>query len=510
MKKILVYFLIMSMLLAMTVGCGQTEQPIDPTAVLQHLLNDVAYDSELINTGDLASIYFADLPADATVSLFVSDSGYFPDEVALISVTSESSVDSAKNSINNHLSQVRNQFLNYLPEQVGKIDKAITWQSGNHIFVVITNDTKTANDIFSRAHELVAEGTLPAAEAPTTAPTTAATEPTETEPIETTPPTTIPPETEPQEEPTIISKSGTYFIYPNGVVKVDNAAYEPYGFVPASASKYVEQVNKVADELKGITNVYCLPIPTAIAVTFPDDIAERYRFMPDQAADLDIIISQMNENVTPINCLPTLRMHRDEYLYYRTDYHWNGPAAYYAYETFCKVKGFTPYTMEQRRVAYFDNFLGALWSLKADFDTALSATPDTVIAYYPYSENATMFFANNSGKRTDYDIICDVSKRGSGDKYLCYAAADQPYAEFHNPDVTDGSSLILVKESYGNVLLSYLVDHYSVIYEIDYRYWRGNIIDLAKEVGATDLMFANNMTMISSSGLIGMLSRVIN
>jgi hypothetical protein len=66
----------------------------------------------------------------------------------------------------------------------------------------------------------------------------------------------------------------------------------------------------------------------------------------------------------------------------------------------------------------------------------------------------------------------------------------------------------LVKESYGNVLLSYLVDHYSTIYEIDYRYWKGSIVEFAKQVGATDLLFANNMAMISGGVLVGMLSSI--
>jgi hypothetical protein len=54
--------------------------------------------------------------------------------------------------------------------------------------------------------------------------------------------------------------------------------------------------------------------------------------------------------------------------------------------------------------------------------------------------------------------------------------------------------------------MSYLVDHYSTVYELDYRYWEGGIAAFAKQVGATDVIFANNLTMISSVYLVGMLS----
>ena len=501
MKKILTLFLVATMLLSM-LGCAAEENPIDPNAVYQHLLSNVAYDAPLTDAGDLAALYFSNLPAGTTVKLSISSSGYYPDEVAMFSVGSSTDVDLVKQSIQNHISQVRTQFQNYLPEEVVTIDNAIIWENQLTVILVITTDTSTAKSLLERAHELVYDATATTAES-TSAPTTA---PQETTVPPTTKPT-VPPTTEPQ-IPVLQSQSGVYSVYSNGVVKVDNCAFEPYGYDSYVSGTYAGEVSEVADKLAGITNVYCLPIPTAISVTLPDDIIAIYPRYHNQGAEIEDIFSKMSENVHGVNCYDALMLHRDENMYYRTDYQWNGPAAYYAYEEFCKAKGFTPYTMEQREVVYFDNFLGLLYSNSSGYDPALGATPDTVIAYYPYSKNATMFYIDTAGNKYDYPIIADVSNWKAGGKYLCYAAADQPYAEFHNPDVTDGSSLVLVKESYGNVLLSYLVDHYSVIYEIDYRYWKGSIVDFAKQVGATDLLFANNMAMISGGVLVGMLSSI--
>lgn len=92
-------------------------------------------------------------------------------------------------------------------------------------------------------------------------------------------------------------------------------------------------------------------------------------------------------------------------------------------------------------------------------------------------------------------------------QHLC--GSDNPITEFTNPDVADGSVLIVVKESFGNALLPYLVDHYSKIYEIDYRYWKGDLVSFAEEVGADDLLFANNIMMTSTSLLVGNLSKII-
>lgn len=512
MIKILARVLAVFMLLTCLVSC-KTECPaINPEAVLQHLLTDISYDSALSNVGDMARVYFSGLPQNVAVTLYISESGYIPDEVAMFHVDKESDLSATRAAIQKHLDQLHIQFRNYIPEEIPKIESAVTWESGKTIFLVITSDTRSVNDLFKRAHTftVAADSTLPATSpAPSnrqeTTPSTTAPPPTEaTEPTQ-----PIPPAPVIENVPVLTSASGTYSESNYGIVYVDNAAYEPYGYDPYVSGMYIQMVSSVADSLSGMVNVYCMPIPTAISVVLPDDICEIYPRYQDQGAQINEIFSKASGNVTGVNCYDNLMLHRDEYLYFRTDYHWNGPAAYYAYEKFCEARGFTPYTMEERKVTYFDNFLGAFYSPGTQQAPILSAEPDTVLAYHPVSDSVSMFFQDTNGNTYPYPIIQDVSAWDSSSKYLTFAAGDQPYTEFHNPDVPDGTSLILVKESYGNVLPAFLIDHYSTIYEIDYRYWEGDLVQFAMDVSATDILFANNMTMISAGLLVGMLSNII-
>ena len=512
MRRIITLILTCLMVFSIFAGCAQEATGIDAAAVLQHLLADIKFDESLTDTGDIASVYFTGLPAGATVKLYISSTGYHADEVALITLTDEKDTDAAKASINSHLEQIRNQFHSYIPEELPKIDSAVIWQSGVYIYVVIAPDANAVNALFSKAHTLTTIAPQQSTQTPTTVPVT--TVPSTTAPVETEPATTEPPETVPPTEPeptipTLTSKSGTYTIYASGTVRVDNAAFEAYRYYPDPASSYADLISTTADALAGEVNVYCLPIPTAASITLPDDIRPQYALACDQNADILDIFSQMSENVIGVNCHPKLMQHRDEYLYFRTDYHWNGPAAYYAYETFCEVKGIKPYTMAEREVSYFEGFLGFLYFAHCGSDPNMGATPDTVIAYHPVSKSATMFYQDTAGNKHDYPIIQDVTYWDAGNKYLCFAAADNPYTEFTNPEVTDDSVLVVVKESFGNVLMSYLVDHYSKVYEIDYRYWRGDITEFCREVGATDLLFANNMIMISAGVMVGTLASII-
>lgn len=319
-------------------------------------------------------------------------------------------------------------------------------------------------------------------------------------------PTTAPEQT--HDYPELKSKNGTFNTYSSGAIRVDNAAFSVCGTLSDSVtSKYAALVSEVADSLNGKTKVYSLIIPTSYGVTLPDDIKTQIANYADQGENIAKVFSKMSENVTPVYCYDDLMTHRDEYLYFRTDHHWNGKGAYYAYAAFCRTKGIEPYTLEEREKKEFDGFLGTMYQNNGKDKKLLPA--DTVEAFLPVSANATMKFTNTEGTTYDWPIVKDVSEWSSGAKYNTFAGSDNPITEFTNPDVADGSVLIVVKESFGNALLPYLVDHYSKIYEIDYRYWKGDLVSFAEEVGADDLLFANNIMMTSTSLLVGNLSKII-
>lgn len=533
-KTVVLIFVLCAMLMT---ACGNQEPektPVEVDAVdlFRALRQQVQFDTPIADTGESGANFFPDLPEYALVTMY-SGSGYYADELTWITVATEADVEQALDSVQTHLKQVHEQFLSYIPDEVDKIDNAQIWNQGVHIIVCVSNDYKNAKAIMADPAAAIAkltDATEPVETDALTEPTVESTEPPTEEPTEA--PTELPTEektTEPPEEtkaitgttggikctgvredgyPLLTSTSGSYHSYSAACI-VDNMAFEfcyPSG---SSVSRYAELVSSVAQALEGETAVYDLIIPTAIGVVFPDDVVDQLSSYVPQGEKIEEIFGQMDESVIQVNCFDNLMKHRDEYLYFRTDWHWNGPGAYYAYETFCQVKGITPYTMQEREISEFEGYLGALYQNTCDKDQALADTPDTVIACHPYSPNAYMYFTDSKGNRYSWNIITDVSNRSADAKYYTYAAADQPLAEFYNPDVTDGSVAIVVKESYGNVLMSYLVDHYSTIYEIDYRYWTGDLVEFAREKGADDIIFANNLTAIGSDYLVGLLDKII-
>jgi len=88
-------------------------------------------------------------------------------------------------------------------------------------------------------------------------------------------------------------------------------------------------------------------------------------------------------------------------------------------------------------------------------------------------------------------------------------SGDNPIVEITNNEITDGSACIVVKESFGNCFVPFLVDHYNKIYVIDYRYWEGSISNLVTETGATDVLCVNNLSMVRNKYLVGQFKGVV-
>lgn len=293
------------------------------------------------------------------------------------------------------------------------------------------------------------------------------------------------------------------------MVQVGDTGYEYYNFVEDTANDYITMVSKAGEELKGNATLYDMVIPTSMDIMLPESYIEEHGInsQDQRKAIEDYIypsINAMNPDVKTVSIFDALRLHSNEYIYFRTDHHWTQLGAYYAYEQFCKVKGFEPTPLSQFDKKSYEGFLGSFYSDSQS--DAMASNPDTVEAYVPKA-NATLYAQQQQGDDlVDWPVIQDGSDYSSENLYLIFIAGDQPYEEITNQDLTDGSSCVVVKESFGNAFVPYLVNHYQTIYVVDYRYYDGNIADLAKEKGAKDVIMLNNISMTRNADLVESIS----
>jgi hypothetical protein len=208
----------------------------------------------------------------------------------------------------------------------------------------------------------------------------------------------------------------------------------------------------------------------------------------------------MNDGVKTVDVYSALMNHRSEYIYFRTDHHWTATGAYYAYEAYCKQAGITPTPLDSYEKLSFNGFLGTLYS-KTGQPSAMKGNADTVEAYVPKGTNDEYVYDDNGGDRTLYrgGVVrrnTDEFYAAASSKYNCFLMGDQPLIEIHNENIAadrKGTTVLLVKESFGNAFAPFLVDSYEYVFVVDYRYYNGTLSQLVSEKGVDDVIFLNNI-----------------
>ena len=296
-----------------------------------------------------------------------------------------------------------------------------------------------------------------------------------------------------------------------------DTAYEMYYQNKANSGRYSALINSAAEKLNGKAKVYTVVVPLAYA--FNDKVLQKTDASDPKAAIDGMYGNITHKNAVKVDAYGALAAHKDEYLYFRTDHHWTARGAYYAYTAYAQSAGLSAHPLSYYETLEFEGFLGTLYShTKAP---ALQKNPDTVEAFVPKGSN-NLYVHTADGERQKFTggvVRKDTDKfyPAAASKYNCFLTSDNPlgteqsyYCSIENPNITDGSAVVLVKESFGNCFAPFLVDHYQYVYIIDYRYFDGDLTAFVTEKGARDVIFLNNITATSAAPRIEEMEKLVN
>ncbi len=277
------------------------------------------------------------------------------------------------------------------------------------------------------------------------------------------------------------------------IVVAGDSAYEYYGYSEECAIGFVSCVNKLSSLTNPTGDVYAMIIPTSMDITLADDIRSQIKNTADQKSAIDLF-NKSFKNCVPVDGIyPTMQQHSNEYIYFRTDHHWTALGAYYAYVQFSAEKGITPVSLANYPVRSFDGFLGTFYASSGQ-NPALKENPDTVHTYTPFND-VDCSIMNKPGDTTmSWPVINDVTDYGSSLKYLTFIGGDNALTTITNNDNPDGGVCIVIKDSYGNAFVPFLIPHYSTIYVIDPRYYTGSLSDFCADKEIEDVIFLVNIS----------------
>ncbi|HYG49413.1 MAG TPA: DHHW family protein [Flavobacteriales bacterium] len=269
-----------------------------------------------------------------------------------------------------------------------------------------------------------------------------------------------------------------------GLVISNGRAMQLFGGNNSRAKNYAAMVNTYYNALKdeGV-NVFNVVVPSAAEFYLPQP---KYKHLKEQEKrNISMIYENEAEGIKKVDAYSKIAAHKDEYVYFRTDHHWTGLGAYYAYTAFCETAGFDPVPLDKMVKKAQNKFFGSLY-FYLNRNSTLAEHYDTV-HYWKLPDNpaCVVYRKDNMNKAIKSHVIVDAAGG-----YSVFLGADYPLIKMENGP-KNGKSIVVIKNSYGNPFITYLVSHYEKVYSIDFRYYNGGIIDFIRENKVTDLLFIN-------------------
>lgn len=185
-------------------------------------------------------------------------------------------------------------------------------------------------------------------------------------------------------------------------------------------------------------------------------------------------------------------------LYYHTDHHWTTHGAYVGYQAYCGAAGLSPIPeADFQKTCVTTDFHGTIFSKLHD-----STVPGDAITLYENPANQLTVSYPDTGEMTD--TLYNRDYLAQKDKYSMFLNNLHPLVEITNATADSDRQLVLIKDSYANSMVPFLVNHYQKIYVFDTRYYRfgpSSFINEHPEV--TDVLLLYNMNTIDTDLGVG-------
>lgn len=302
---------------------------------------------------------------------------------------------------------------------------------------------------------------------------------------------TAPPVTQPPTEviPAIADNGQDGVVTDSGIYLWNNQGYELFSGTEESAKNYALAISGYKNQLGSEINVYNLVVPGHAEFGLPDRLKENAPTR-SQKENTNSIYNSYSADVKAVDVYDTFNKHKNEYIYFNTDHHWTGLGAYYAYTEFARVAGFEPTEITDLTAHNIEGFLGSLYT--ATNDSSLAQNADTVTYYDIPGNYTTNILVAGDEELTEVGALnySDVATDGA---YSVFIWGDNPLTQVKHIDSNNDKKILVIKESYGNAFVPFLVNNYDEVHVIDFRHYSGNVKEYCTQNGIKEVLFLNGI-----------------
>lgn len=259
-----------------------------------------------------------------------------------------------------------------------------------------------------------------------------------------------------------------------------------------SINAFLDKIDKINKDI----DIYALLVPTKSQVL--GNKLPPYAPKVNEEEIIDRLSDSLIDNIKIISLMNILNENNDEYIYYKTDHHWTSKGAFYAYKCFLESKGQTSLVEEDFKIHEVSkDFLGTSYR-KANY---YKGVPDSIDIYSPIKKIEYDMTINRKDKASS---LYDESYLNKTDKYSYFLGGDKSIIEI-DTSIIDGKAILVIKDSFANSFIPFLINHYEKIIVVDPRYFNGGIGELAQGQDIDEILFLfNTQSFVQEDSLQGL------
>ncbi|EJZ50465.1 DHHW family protein [Clostridium tertium] len=261
----------------------------------------------------------------------------------------------------------------------------------------------------------------------------------------------------------------------------DNFLFEKYEKV--DEENLAKNIDSVLGFIKKIPNnkVNFMIIPSSYTI-YKDYLPYGINLV-DQEFYINDIYNYLNNynNIKTISLIDMFKENKDKYIYYKTDHHWTSFGSYLAYSEFVKNNNLSLVDINNLNKHEVNNFYGTYFSKSKNFNAE-----SDLITYYDVPNLSV------SIDGIPVDNINDNSKWSSSDKYSAFLRGNNGLTIIQNNDISNNNKILVLKDSFGNSFIQYLVNNYKEVYVVDLRGFIGSFNEFFKSNNFDDVLIMYN------------------
>lgn len=267
---------------------------------------------------------------------------------------------------------------------------------------------------------------------------------------------------------------------------------------PVDKSNFARNLSAISSFAKknADKNIVMTVVPNAVTVC--PQYVPRNAPRGNQAELIARISQEVGADLTFTDVTSVLDKCNDEYIYYKSDHHWTSLGAKYAFGALKAPLGIIkeePYTM---------------YYVANDFSGTLSAASgagniqDNISVYIPTEE--LEYVVEYVGENRKSATVFDSAALETSSKYDVFFGGNHALVKIKV--INDSQkNLLVIKDSYANAMIPFLLPYYRSISIVDPRYYSDSIDKLIEDGQISDILFLYNMnTFVQDNSIAGVLA----